>query len=908
MRTRFSQALRLSSEDYGRLLDWKGIVQILLWPLAGLLCIAALWGITQDKINQEKENAWQSVFRQTSAAASSYATQLNQTIQQIDQMVLNVKYDWEEPAIHVDLEKKQRWGLFPNNTSVFVTAVDARGHMVTSTLVTGTHPDFSTTEFFQQQKNGCCPGLLISKPETAKRLGRTVIRFSRRLNKADGSFDGVAFASVEASYLSSFQDEGLSKTDFISLRMTNGPLLATRLGGNSHEFRIYYRQDPIFPTSAGVALEPAEKFRDGKARIVAWRKLQGYPLVALAALSEHEALASYRDLAQSHRQAARIGTLLLALLAIGGMFFSAHIAWRRQREEDVRETYRLATDAADEGFAMIRPIYGKENAAVDFLIEDCNERGAALIGKQRQDLIGAHVSQLLPTEYRDEVFLLCQRTLEHGFSESEVRVPAYSPLQATWIYRRMIRSSSGLALTVRDISEAKQHEKALSNLANSDALTKLPNRRWLTTFLPTAIKHAGHGAQRLAVLFIDLDNFKNINDTMGHEAGDELLQQAAHRLKDAVRASDHVVRLGGDEFTVILEHVNAEDDVAHIAQTIVSALKAPFTLAAGTGNQVNASIGISMYPQDGTDAETLLKHADIAMYAAKAAGKGRYHFYQSHLSDALLVRMSKERALRQAIDNDEFIVHYQPRVGVTSGRLSSMEALVRWEHPERGTVFPTEFIDLAEDLGLVVPLGELVINKVCAQLAQWRSQGLDLVPVSINVSPQQLKHGHVSTVIASGIAQYGLDASLIEVEITETAVIDNSQTVSRELAELRRIGITLMIDDFGTGHSSLAQLHKIDVDVLKVDQEFTRALCEGAEGYTVFRAIVSMAAALDMCVVAEGVETPEQLHALRALSCDEIQGHFISKAIAASEISRIMRQPRSLLPLPHEPMQGVGGA
>jgi predicted signal transduction protein with EAL and GGDEF domain len=369
-------------------------------------------------------------------------------------------------------------------------------------------------------------------------------------------------------------------------------------------------------------------------------------------------------------------------------------------------------------------------------------------------------------------------------------------------------------------------------------------------------------------------------------------------LRAAVRASDHVARLGGDEFVVILEQVEAVDCVARVAKSIIASISRPFQLAAGTGNEINASIGISLFPEDGADAEHLLKHADIAMYAAKAAGKGRYAFYHTHLSETLVLRLDKERALRIAVENDDFVVHYQPRVGLHSGVLTSMEALVRWNRPDQGMVYPSQFIDMAEDIGLIVRLGELVIEKVCAQLARWKAEGLDPVPVSVNVSPQQLKSGTVSSFIRSCLKRHGIDARLLEVELTESAVIDRSVVISDELAALREQGIKLMIDDFGTGYSSMAQLHRLDVDVLKVDSAFTRALSESEEGHLLFGAIVSMANALDMCVVAEGVETGEQLDALESLSCDEVQGHIVSKAVSAGETANLLLK-RLLLPRPY---------
>jgi diguanylate cyclase (GGDEF)-like protein len=844
-----------------------------MWPLLAALIAALLWSFTLHKLDQERDMARQAAFKQAHALANSYADQLRYIVEQIDQLTLSQKFEWEDPSTVVSLEKQRARGLYPESSLLFASILNGNGDIVTSTITTRPRVNMSDKDFFQEHKRGCCSGLLINKPEIGMRIGRPIIRFSRKLDNPDGSFGGVAVIAVEPAYLASFQDESLHGTDdFVSVWLADGTQLASRKGSVPQP-EMHFTTAPRFSIAAGVAREPEDKFIDKLPRIVAWKKLAKYPLVATAALAERDAFAAYEAAAQSQRDMVAIASLLLIAFPLAAMYFSSRLAWRRYREEEIKAAYRLATDdAANEGFYTIRPLYDAGGSVIDFRMEDCNHRGAALVGEERANLVGRKISDLQPDGYSQEMFALCRRAFATGLYEDEVRVSPPSILRAAWVYRRLVRSGDGLALAIRDISEAKAHE--LSNLANADALTQLPNRHWLADFLPSAIKRARSGNGHLAVLFIDLDNFKNINDTLGHDAGDELLKQAATRLKSSVRCTDHVIRLGGDEFTVILEQIDQVEDVSRIARLIVHTLSAPFMLSTANGSRVNASIGISLFPQDGIDGESLLKHADIAMYAAKAAGKGRFHFYQSHLSDTLILKLDKERALRQAVEQDEFVVHYQPRVGANSGKLSSMEALVRWMPLDLGIVYPADFIDLAEDSGMIVRLGELVIEKVCAQLAQWQTAGQALVPVSINVSPLQLKQGNVSSFLANCLATHGIDPRLIEMELTESAVIDRSQIVLNELANMRARGIKLLSTNFGSGYSSLAQLHRIDVDVLKVDQGFTQALSDGAEGEILFRAIVSMADALDMSVVAEGVETAEQLRVLQELSCDEIQGHF----------------------------------
>ncbi|WP_194725283.1 bifunctional diguanylate cyclase/phosphodiesterase [Noviherbaspirillum malthae] len=879
-------------------LGGKGWALVLLWPALALCLAGLLWIYTESEIKRIKVEAVSQVQERATSTADSYAQQLGHMTEQISQVTLRLKHHWEDPNIPVNLEKDQEYGLFPPSQLLYANIFDADGDLVTSTILGAPRSgNIAHLPYYKMHQVNCCLGLLISPPSPSVLLGRSIVRFSRRLNNPDGSFDGITVVSVEPDYLVTFQKNALQgENDFVSVRLATGPLIASKVGGSDNASTpIFYRTDPIFQTREGIVLEPVERFKDGHARYVAWRKIDNYPLVALAGFSLAKATAYVDDQTRKYRDFAALTTIFLLVFGFGAANFSAHHVTRKREIDETRETYRLATDVANEGFYMLRPLHDTNGKVIDFRLDDCNNRAADLVGTTRARLLGKTVSSLKSTSFREELLRLCHLGLTKGFAEEEIRIPSQSPFRARWVYRRIVRSRAGLALTVRDISEEKEKAQELARLANNDTLTKLPNRNWLNNYLPTAVERAENGTAHLAVLFIDLDNFKNVNDTLGHEAGDELLVQAAERLRDSVRVSDHVARLGGDEFVVILDHIDVVEDVAKVAKVIIDKIRLPYTLTASMGNEINASIGISVYPQDGDNAELLLKHADVAMYAAKAAGKGRYAFYHTHLSDSLILRLGKERALREAVENDEFVVHYQPRVGLVSGRLTSMEALIRWQRPDRGLVYPSEFIDVAEDIGLIVSIGEIVIDKVCRQIARWKAEGLTVVPVSVNVSSHQLKSGTLSPFIRACVERYGIPANTLEVELTESAVIDRSTVVTKELAALRGLGIKLMIDDFGTGYSSMAQLHRLDVDVLKVDKAFTRALSEGDEGRLLFGAIMSMANALNMCVVAEGVETSDQLGMLRSLECDEVQGFLVSKAVTANDMANLLIK-RFLLP------------
>jgi diguanylate cyclase (GGDEF)-like protein len=450
-----------------------------------------------------------------------------------------------------------------------------------------------------------------------------------------------------------------------------------------------------------------------------------------------------------------------------------------------------------------------------------------------------------------------------------------------------VRSDHKLAITMRDISESKAHVAALEHRGNHDSLTGLPNRHWLQWYLPQAIARAREHQQTLALLFIDLDGFKAANDTMGHAAGDELLRHAAHRLKEAVRPHDNVVRFGGDEFVVILENSMRAEDAAIVAQRVILAFKPKFKLLGGTA-VLGTSIGISSFPSDGHDAASLLQNADVAMYSVKTSGKGNFRFFDPAFYEALRKELEHEQELRRAIENDEFIIHYQPRMDLASNRTTSMEALVRWEHPERGLLEPIDFIPLAEKTGMIVRVGELVLLKVCEQLAQWVQKEETVVPVSVNISSRQFNETNISRIFANAMSQHGVPAHLLEIELTESSMMGGGSHVLESLSRIRALGIKLLVDDFGTGYSSLAQLQMLDFDILKVDKAFTSRIEQTEQGRILFTAIVTMAHALGMRVVAEGVETSKQLAILRTLECDEVQGYHISFPQPAAEVQSLL--------------------
>ena len=437
-----------------------------------------------------------------------------------------------------------------------------------------------------------------------------------------------------------------------------------------------------------------------------------------------------------------------------------------------------------------------------------------------------------------------------------------------------------------DITKYKKYEEDIWIQANYDSLTGLPNRSMCIEHLNYEISHEKFKCNQLALLFIDLDRFKNVNDTWGHSSGDQLLKQAAKRLKDCIRESDTVARLGGDEFVVILAGIKSKPDTKRIAENIIRALSAPFILSNSTNlgtNEavVSASIGITIAPTDGSDVEVLLKNADTAMYQAKGSGRNCYKFFTSSMNETVTARMQIEQALRKAVKEREFVLHYQPVVSLSSGKIIGAEALIRWQHPEEGLVYPDSFIGIAEETGLIESIGQWVIEQACQDLKNWQSLGLNL-HVAVNVSSRQCKQTSaipLTTIIRSALEKNDISSSNLKIEITESLLMDNSQEMISTLQNIRELGVAIHMDDFGTGYSSLSYLKHFPIDVLKIDRAFIEGAISDKTDASLVEAVVLIGHSLQLKLVGEGIETQQHYDYLASLGCDYGQGYFISKPI-----------------------------
>jgi diguanylate cyclase (GGDEF)-like protein len=458
--------------------------------------------------------------------------------------------------------------------------------------------------------------------------------------------------------------------------------------------------------------------------------------------------------------------------------------------------------------------------------------------------------------------------------------------------------------TMQDITERTLAAEQIRQLALYDTLTGLPNRHLFKEQLSHAVARAKRTGEVLIMLSLDLDRFKRVNDTLGHEGGDLLLKEASARLSKALRPTDYVTRddaesindsiarPGGDEFTALLAVRQAQDG-AKVAGRILDALSRPFTLGENE-IVVSASIGIAVYPLDGGDAESLLKNADAAMYYAKEQGKNNYQYYNQSMNLSAVERLTLEAKLHRALERSEFSLYYQPKVEVATGAIVGVEALIRWRHPELGLVSPAEFIPLAEETGLIIPIGEWVLATACSEIRGWLQDGLPAVPIAVNFSAKQFLQQDICATVTRVLRDYDVPAHFLEIEITESTAMHQAQATSATLRNLKALGVAVAIDDFGTGYSSLSYLKRFPIDSLKIDRSFVTGLPGDPDDAPIAQAIITMAHALRLKVVAEGVETEAQREFLAANGCDQMQGYYFSRPVPADECTRFIRERRTL--------------
>jgi len=670
---------------------WGPNVQ--LWLVGGLIALSLLWLTIITELDRDHQLLIKQGEIESTLLANNYAKQINYLFVQIDQLSLFLAATATGPNTASTLQK-----LFDSvikQSPMNPLYADENGIIRSARTKAAINTDVSQQPYFMAHRDSESLKLKVQKPAmgVGSLSGKTVIRFSRRLLKKDGSFGGVISIAFLQEELTNFiAGSSLGPHDVVGLKFGSGEWLSYQIIDDST------KKAPVLePLALGTSHDmEANMMVNNKLSVFSSVSLNNYPLLLFVSIAHDNLMQPYQETERAYKLTLAAGTGLILITCLIGIWFQIKRDQEKNYEEGVKNTFRLAVDGAQEELYMLSQFLNSATGEVDFKIEDCNGQAVRLSGAKRSDLVGASLNQRMNKGNFEFMRLFLLGAMANGFAETEMQLYRKSINENRWYHCRAVRADLGLAVTLRDIHEVKEKEQQLQALAMTDSLTQLPNRHWMNQQLPEIIRQATSSNKKFSVMFIDLDNFKNINDTLGHHEGDRCLIDIAQALRESIRKQDHVIRLGGDEFMVLLLSLDDTNVVAEIASHLLTSLR-----SAGEGSEwstlrTRASIGGAIFPDDATTAEALIQAADIAMYEAKRAGKDRFARYTPAMHDHLSDRVTLEIALEQAVPNNQLMLYLQPRVDAYDGNLCGFEALLRWQHPVMGLISPDRFIPLAE--------------------------------------------------------------------------------------------------------------------------------------------------------------------------------------------------------------------
>jgi diguanylate cyclase (GGDEF)-like protein len=867
--------------------------------VVGCALISAMWAIVIERIDFEHAETIAEVTKENSTLARTLEEHTARTLLGIDQALHFIMYQYGQQGLALSIRKAIAEGEIDDSIFTDMSIIDEDGVRV---LGRDDTKRFSVADrdYFKFHQRADSHDLFISQPALGRATGKWAIHISRRINKPDGSFGGVALASLDPAYFTKFyQEADLGEHGLVTLVGLDGITRARQVGERS-SFGEDMRGSTLFgklaESEAGSFTSTGQ--RDGTARFFSFRTLQRYPLVVAVATSEAGTLAPSRVRARNYRIFAVLATAFAILFVAGALIA---LARHRRGAAALRESERFARatiDALSKTIAVIDGsgrILSVNNAWREFASTNGATQASVSEGSNYLDVCDKAAAS--GDAEAIAVSGLLRAVISGKRNSAALEYSWHAPSDKRWFCLTLTRFSDDgpvrVVVSHENITERKVRESHIEYLATHDALTDLPNRNLLIDRITQSINHAGRTELELAVIFVDLDHFKYVNDGFGHPVGDELLRVIAQELRAEVRSGDTVARLGGDEFVLLLNDVkDAAVAAATISRTVLKRFSRPFLVGAREFT-VTASIGIGLYPGDGQDADMLLMNADAAMYHAKEMGRNTFQFSAPEMKNKAIERVALEGALRRALQLGQFEIHYQPQVLIATGEATGMEALLRWPHPELGLIPPARFIPIAEETGLIIPIGEWVLRSACAQNKVWQDAGLPPLTVSVNLSALQLRQSDLADLVARILAETGLDARYLDLELTESMVMGKSQSVIDCLHALKALGVSLSIDDFGTGYSNLGYLKSFPLDQLKIDRSFVNDLPESSNAASIARAIVSLGHSLGLRVIAEGVATAAQAQFLASIWCEHAQGYLYSKPLPAEEFVRWLSSGRS---------------
>ena len=861
----------------------------------GIAMIAVIWAGLLWSEHNSTQNFLSLTREHGKNLAGAFAETVVRSVSEVDKTLLLLRARYLLDPQHFDIRRVAANPLYSTDLVKNAALIDANGIMMNSgSPQAGQRFDLHDREHFQTFLKDHSDRLYVGRPIVGRASNTWVVPFARPIIAADGSFKGVITLGVDPAMLTHFYEViDIGKQGRITLIGDDDYVRAAE--GSGHNILGQKLNPPLWKAHPDGDSFYAQAF-DGVRRLITFRKVKGLPFIVGVAFSERELMAGLlHDQHMDDLAAAGITVLILFGIVLNAehrqRINAARLAARASEATALEKSRELeiTLEHMSEGLMMVD---GDRKVAV------VNHRAIELLNLPADFVHGERpFADVMSHLWAQGDFGRDGETLDPAVREfvkagglGEVGVYERTRPDGTALEVRSVPlAGGGFVRTFTDVTQRKDSEARIAHMARHDELTGLANRVLFRERIEQAIARAKRTEERFAVLLLDLDRFKGVNDTMGHPAGDTLLKVTAQRLCRMVREIDTVARLGGDEFAIVQTAVESRADVERLCRRILDAIREPFDID-GHGVDMATSIGIAVAPDDGLEAEGLLKNADIALYAVKTGGRGSWRFFEPAMEAQAQARSALEHDLRHALPAGELDVVYQPTIDLDSNEVSGVEALLRWNHPRRGLIMPTDFIAVAEDIGLISEIGEWVLNTACAAAAAWP----DAVRIAVNLSPVQFKDRRLVDVVKNALTRTGLPARRLELEITETVVLQEDQANRAALAELAALGVGIALDDFGIGYSSLSYLRAFPFSKIKIDQSFVRELTDKSDSAPIVRAIADLGRSLGVPTIAEGVETPAQLRLVRAAGCKEAQGFLFSRPVPAAEVCGIIVRRKSV--------------
>jgi diguanylate cyclase (GGDEF)-like protein len=872
--------------------------------MLGAAMIVMLWAGIVWKYRDQVANDYREAVQNSKNLSLLIEENVLRTIGEVDQTLIHLRRVIEESGGAVDLYPLLTSPQFASEIITQYSVLGADGFLRASSLLDAPpRLDLRDREHFSFHLGRTTDDLYIGTPIVGRASGKWMVPLTRRLRGADGTFAGTVTASLKPERMEQFyQSIDVGPTGSISIIGIDGRVRTTGGAGKRGRFQIgqdltgTHLLNEINSKGAGTFIETAPG--SGESRIVTYRRIHGQPLAVSLSVTRAQVYARARSDALRHSIVGAVMTLMIVIVSMRGArsqlrlrLAKAHANRSERRARQKSEQLALTLDNMGQGIFMVTrdhriPVINRQAARLLDLPEEFLRNPPSFEELIRyQEARGEYASLTLPDGMTTAQYF-ARRDADGGFPTYERARPNGLVLEV----RTRPVPGGGFIRTFTDVTHRRQAQETAARLATQDALTGLANRQQFKDELAKCAQRQQPsqpgGAEEdggFALLCLDLDGFKIVNETLGHWIGDSLLQSVAERLKATVRTGHFVARLGGDEFAVLLPRTRSTEQPEAMAKRLAEALTAPYEVH-GQHVRIGISIGIALAPHDGNDPELLLKAGEMALYSAKAAGRGSYRFFHKSMAEQLRVKRQLELDLQSAIDNDELALHYQPLINVASKTITGFEALMRWEHPLRGPVSPGEFIPIAEETGLIVQLGAWAIRKACEQAATWPA-GLT---VAVNVSPTQFRSTDLVTTVSDILRQTGVGPDRLELEITETLLMQESESTMQSLHQLRELGVRISMDDFGTGYSSLSYLRSFPLSKIKIDRAFVKDLGASEASDIIIRSVIDIARTLKMTTTAEGVETRQQFDCLNELGCSEAQGYYLSRPVPAAKVPALI--------------------